>query len=80
MRRRVLSLTNMYPESDVETVPAKVSILLQALYQFSLSMANRNAVYIPGLGDGLNAQNFESHLKNRNHRAAVEARLAKAAG
>lgn len=43
-------------------------------------LANQCTVYIPGLGDGLNAQNFESHLKNRNHRAAVEARVAKAAG
>lgn len=28
-------------------------------------------VYMP------NAENFESHLKNRNHRANVDARLAK---
>lgn len=43
-------------------------------------MANQCTVYIPGIGDGMNAQNFESHLKNRNHRAVVDARLAKTTG
>ncbi|OCT46248.1 putative SWI-SNF complex subunit (Snf5) [Cladophialophora carrionii] len=32
-------------------------------------------VYLPG--EGLTATNFESHLKNRNHRSHVEARTAK---
>ncbi|KIW98669.1 uncharacterized protein Z519_00330 [Cladophialophora bantiana CBS 173.52] len=34
-------------------------------------------VYLPG--EGLSATNFESHLKNRNHRAHVDVRLAKEA-
>ena len=42
-----------------------------------LSLTHMSLVYMTG--PGTTAESFEAHLKNRNHRIAVDARVAKAA-
>lgn len=77
MRYSAVDTTTMMPVATSNGPPSNGKVKYQYLPRIRC-LDCPGKLYTPG--PGMTVENFEVHLRNRQHKERVEARLAKAAG